>query len=244
MATLETPPKTERPPRRGRFSLRWMLIAVALICLPLGWFGNRAQQQLRAVAGIEALGGFCEFDNPDVPPGPVEAWFRERLPRSYFDNVWMVGMSSAQLPQQGQLLRDADLAYLSRLPGLQLLDLCGTPIGDEGLRHLAGSRGMWRLQLRGTQVTDAGLAQLAELKQLDTLWLDETRVSDAGLVHLTGLPLLRDLGLFHTQITDAGLDKLARIKTLQYVGLVGTRVTPQGAARLRAALPGCTVQIE
>lgn len=50
-----------------RFSLRWMLIGVAIIAAPLAIWANRAHQQHRAVTEILRLGGDVEYGPPAIP---------------------------------------------------------------------------------------------------------------------------------------------------------------------------------
>ena len=47
---------------RLRFSLRGMLVVFTAVALWLGWQANRASQQRRAVAYIEAHGGSVAYD--------------------------------------------------------------------------------------------------------------------------------------------------------------------------------------
>ncbi len=56
--------------------------------------------------------------------------------------------------------------------------------------------------------TAAGFEHLKELTRLQTLDLSNTRITNRGLVHLQGLTSLQKLYLFGTQITDAGVAKL------------------------------------
>ena len=75
--------------------------------------------------------------------------------------------------------------------------------------------GEW-LYLFGPKVTDAGLVHLKGLTGLDVL-LVGPGITDAGLVHLEVLTGLGKLTLSHSKVTDAGL------------------------AKLKEALPGCTI---
>lgn len=50
-----------------RFSLRWMLIGVAFIAVPLGIWVNRAREQTRAVTEIRRFGGDVEYASSPFP---------------------------------------------------------------------------------------------------------------------------------------------------------------------------------
>ena len=69
------------------------------------------------------------------------------------------------------MLVDADLAGLSELPDLELLDLRGTQITDAGLTHLKWLQRLRELYLDGTWVSARGVIRLAdELPQCDIWW--------------------------------------------------------------------------
>ena len=57
-------------------------------------------------------------------------------------------------------MRDADLAHLKGLTGLQTLNLRRTDITNAGLAHLKGLTGLQTLSLWDTKVTDAGTNSL------------------------------------------------------------------------------------
>jgi hypothetical protein len=94
----------------------------------------------------------------------------------------------------------------------------------------------------GREATDADLADLCELRQLDSLYLRQTRVSEDGLRIVAQLPQLRRLGLCGENITDAGLRRLEAMQGLEERQLFKCpNITEEGLARLRKALPGCTI---
>ena len=72
---------------------------------------------------------------------------------------------------------------------------------DAGLAHLQGLTGLQRLHLSPTlKITDAGLDSLALDDGSAMFDLDITQVTDAGLAHLQGLASLQELSLlFRTQ---------------------------------------------
>lgn len=136
---------------------------------------------------------------------------------------------------------DSGLAHLISLANLQTLYLNSTTVTDVGLAYLTTLAKLYILGLEGTQVTDAGLAHLTSLANLLSLWLDGTTVTDAGLVHLTSLANLQTLYLRGTTVTDAGLEQLATMTNLQNLSLDGTKVTDAGVAKLKEALPKCSI---
>jgi hypothetical protein len=73
---------------------------------------------------------------------------------------------------------------------------------------------------------------------LRTLNLDYTGVTDEGL---GSLPPVEVLSLDTGGITDKGVEKLAKMISLKSLNLYHTLVTDEGMARLKQALPNCTV---
>jgi hypothetical protein len=133
------------------------------------------------------------------------------------------------------------LVQLREMVNLTDLRLVGTAVADEDMRHVAGCHGLERLNLDATRVSNAAVDLLKELNRLECLSLNHTQIDDAGLRNFRKHHGLKWLSLINTAVGDAGLDHLAGLKNLESLCLVGTRVTASGLKRLRAALPGCTI---
>ncbi len=140
---------------------------------------------------------------------------------------------------------------------IQILDLSGTRITDQGLNDV---RWVWWLKLARTRITDEGLKQLARVTttRLGRLDLSSTRVTDQGLRQLAHFPGLTMLDLTDTDVTDAGLEylkttisfpdqlRLGRVASeidlmttlsfLDQLRLARTRVTDEGMKQLAGAL--------
>ena len=80
--------------------------------------------------------------------------------------------------------------------------------------------------------------RVTSLKQLG---LGGTKITDAGLAHLRDLPDLAGLTLNNTGVTDESVEHLRRLTGLQELGLQDTKVSADGVARLKTALPRCTI---
>lgn len=91
---------------------------------------------------------------------------------------------------------NAALQDLPAMKHLQMLDLTGSAVTDEGLPYLTGIRNL------------RGLSHLAGLENLQRLGLHNTDVTDAGLQHLGELRNLRLLLVSGSRVTDAGFKKL------------------------------------
>lgn len=137
----------------------------------------------------------------------------------------------------------AGFAALKSLPKLERLTVAGTPFNDRGmaavaelaqlkefrtwhtyqtqagnehLLKLTGLRSLmlgqrlrqWNGKPNPLSIDDTTLATLAKLKSLETLSLDEVRLTHAGLVQLKALPNLKKLILQRTDVPEAELAKL------------------------------------
>jgi len=145
------------------------------------------------------------------------------------------------LDLSGSRVTDAGLRTLRGFDGFDNLSLNDTVVGDAGLTHVRGHSKLRAVQLQKTKVTDLGLKELANLTELRILYLDGTRVTDAGLSELRSLERLRQLHLANTGVTDGGLQQLHRLRALEILDVSGTSVSEAGIAKLKAALPKCSV---
>lgn len=147
------------------------------------------------------------------------------------------------------LVTNKDLALLTGLPDLIVLDLRGTQISDEALTHLTDLPVLEQLYLGGSvrtdteptlfhaRFTDAAIDPVAQLTTLKILSLAKTDIGDEAVQKLPALTNLEVLFLLGTQVTDESVDALSQMKSLKELYLQETAVTPDGLQRLRAALP-------
>lgn len=144
---------------------------------------------------------------------------------------------------------DSDLPYLANLP-IEVLDLTGTNITDEGLKILAqmpalkvlilnnisrisnegaeSIRTMPQLDhvcLRGTRITDGGVAKLAQsrIKGID---IGKVKgITNRSLDYLASAPSLRILRIDENNLKGSDLKKLLRFKNLRHLGVSGLGLT-------------------
>ncbi len=167
--------------------------------------------------------------------------------------------------RNSQLTDDAPIEELTRLTALQTLDLSDVSLTGQGLEKLACLTALRDLNLADNPVTDSGLAHIASLVKLESLNLSGNIISDGGLRILSGMVQLRKLNLVLTSVTDAGLEflkhlhqleelhldstgitdagilRLSALTNLKHLSIHDTKVTADGEARLRKALPGCSI---
>lgn len=142
---------------------------------------------------------------------------------------------------------DAGMAALAKCERLENIDLSQTEIGDYGVWELRALPRLKNLNLYLTFVSDSGLDAFGErdhrsAKKIVRLNLDKCPVTDRGIPKLASLVNLEWIHLGGTGITDACLDDLAQLKSLKELIVTKTEITEQGVAKLRAALPECTVR--
>ncbi len=78
-------------------------------------------------------------------------------------------------------IQNADLDYLTGLPGLERLNLSHTEIDGEGVELLSPLHWLTELDLSHTRVGDLGLKQMATLPRLQHVYLTGTEVTADGL---------------------------------------------------------------
>lgn len=223
---------------RCRFSLRVLLIGIALLASPLGWLANQARETSRqnVIANeIRAAGGVAECDG-------------------YFGRVtevYLIGVEDANptiklladLPDlksvslQSSQFSDDALQHLVGLNRLDSLDLQWTPITDIGLKWVGKITSLRELKLNKSyppngstydahkQLTDEGIAQLTQLACLEKLIIWGAEITDVGAHHISRCGNLRVLWLTDTKISGAGVHQLAKLKSLERLDLCGTRVS-------------------
>ncbi len=219
---------TTKPRRRWlRFSLRTLLVVIAVGCVWLGSIANRAQKQRRAVEVITNLGGTVNYDyeSDGLKRPAYPAWLRNLLPQDYLTTVNTVRLSKSQIT-------DDDLQILANLPDLVFLDLQGTKISDVGVRTLGILTKLRVLILNGTDCTDRGVESLKSLTNIFRLGLSGTKISDEGLSILCSMPSLTMLDISSTNVGDLGLPHLRRVH-LATLNIIGTKVTAAGLSQLK-----------
>ncbi|MGE3410020.1 MAG: leucine-rich repeat domain-containing protein [Pirellulales bacterium] len=232
MTDLDRP---KLPRRRFRFSLRTLLVSIALLSLPLSWIGwnmRQAARQRESVEEIRKEAGFesirYDWQYTSGPDGgwriPWPNWLRKQLGDDFFYRVVYVR----------SLKTNAGLAHLENLQHLRELDLWtyDSEVTDAGLQHIKGLSQLEVLSLRATKATDAGLEHLRGLSRLRTLNLSQTQFAGTGFQHLKGLKQLRDLDLSRTLVSDVGLAHLKELKQLESLNLWATQVTDAGLEHL------------
>ncbi len=186
--------ETSKQPRRRRwwlrFRLRTFLIILTILCVWLGWFLYRVEQQRSSVHWIEQQGGFVYYGYESRIRFPDDFDYLSLSPSSVFVR---------EPPVPDWLLHILDIHYFSDVVGVDLVD---TQVSD--LKPIAGLRNLETLQISDTQVSD--VSPLAGLTNLKWLLLDGTQVSD--VTPLATLKNLQWLLLSNQQVCDEEIEKL------------------------------------
>jgi internalin A len=237
------------PKRRWfQFSLRTLLLLVAVLAVWLGWHTYRVKQQREAVLTVEEVGGLVRYDyqwtrgGTTAPPNRP-SWLARLVGVDHVHDVVSITLA------HNKSVTDADLRQLSALKNLRDLNLGWTEVSDAGLVHLKQLTRLESLYLEGCpNVTDSGIAHLAGLTNLKELAVSNTGMSNAGMVHLKNLKKLEWLELTGVPVEDdvvQYLRELTNLKVLFFcrLGAPGAppRISAEAVAELRKCLPQCSI---
>lgn len=221
-----------------KFSIRTILVVMALIAMCLGWFVPRWQSDIRdkrVLNQFSQIGTVTNWSGYDIGP-------RSRFTLTLTPTVTTPGDDDLsafaelnELKLEGASVTDRWLHNfkVDHVKHLRFLDLSGTTITDAGWGNLPQLPNLKWLNLNSTLVTSAGLVSLERMPNLERLSLDDTAVDDTGVAAIVEtLPHLRALSLNGSRLTDDGLIRLSKIRYLGAVGVHNTAVTAEGARRL------------
>ncbi|RCS52909.1 hypothetical protein DTL42_08775 [Bremerella cremea] len=237
MTRIPSLPEPKRPQRES-----WgMELAIALSAL--------ATLGVLMVVGVWLLNWASKPVLPQLPEGdqdPIVSKFRHvgfEIGRNAENEIQVITTPNPLL------VTDKDLALVTGLPNLTVLDLRGTQITDDALAHLTGLPKIEQLYVGGSVVTDTeptlfharftddAIKPLVELSTLKVLSLAKTDLGDKAIQQLPQLANLEVLFLLGTNVSDDSLDALAQMTSLKELYLQETKITPEGLKKLRTALP-------
>jgi hypothetical protein len=252
---------------RLAFSMRAMLIGVAVIAIVLStvgrWFlGTYRQQQ--ALRRVGAFGG--GINDIGVRASDPRRWLYQLIGYDPFEGVQGLEIASDEALtaaiEQADHFADVEVMsfgsgvtaagydqvrHLNKFPKLIIGEWIEEPIDSQGLQHLGKWTNVRYLFFNGCpNVTDKGLEHLVKLPNLDRLALVNEgggmSISDAGLAYvglMKNLKVLMILGM--PQVTDAGLISLHGLPKLKQLVVRRTAATEHGLAQLYKALPNCHI---
>lgn len=258
--TVGSTPRSNRRPRRLRFSLRSAMLCIFFAAIVLGLIAARVESgrdQAAAVRAILGMGGSVHYDSePSTAPNTLDRWARQALGDDFFDNVTEVRFQGAhsktwtqdEFREFGPDATPGQLSlwepwthknvitlktHLGNLTRLESLSFDRTVIPRHGLEAVSELHNLRYLDLEQTQITSVDLRYLSSLENLEALRLRRTRIRDDGLAHLNGLTRLKSLHLGSTMIGNDGLEHVAELTSLETLNLENTHVTDGGISHLR-----------
>lgn len=248
--------------RRLRFTLRQLLVLVAILAVLLTYGGKRivdARKQRQLISLIQSYGGenyhnlnfkgeaerTIRFPNLEFSPKlPGPDWVRNRFGEECFVSVVeaFFDKQSHRILDDTMFAEFSDALRTRDLPRPQGLVFSELPITDSTLGHLDEFPDLRSLHIVNCPaINDAGLQRLQSLKRLRRLDLRGSSITDSGLANLSELTELRELSLARTSVSDAGLTHLERLTNLEWLGLSNTAVTSDGRKNLKQHLPKCEI---
>jgi hypothetical protein len=192
-----------------RYSVRGLLVFVAVVALFLGTLTNRAKRQQHAVQAIEADYGRVMYDFQETRKDYFDtrarnnapAWLISALGVDYFNSVVLVDLDSPKVT-------NSTLDHLSALPGLKTLHISNASISSDGLGKLKGLNSLQTLTLNTDGIDDSALKYISKLPSLKTLELHGAHISDQGCLPLRVMAQLEILWLNETDVSEQGIEKL------------------------------------
>lgn len=107
-------------------------------------------------------------------------------------------------------LKPRGVASLSRLEGLEDVDVSKCDFGDEECVHIARMRQLKTLNVSGTRISSRGVQEIASLKHLKVFEASNTAIDLEGVAALRNLPIEK-LNLNRTEISDEALRHIAQM---------------------------------
>ena len=224
------------------------MLLVLILAVFLGWRANKARQQRRVVAAVEAYGGWVHYDyefvSGKLTPGQAPwapHWLRAVLGDEFFRELSYVSLvydypgGKRQENPNSKPCEDL-LAQLVSQTGLTTLLMKRTQATDEGLKLIGQMTGLEDLLIwNASSITDSGVAHLAGLKNLKRIHIDTSSITDESLVLLSTLPRIEELSLQANHFSDKGFLRLKGENSLKRLATGGGdfKVTDLGLARLK-----------
>jgi beta-lactamase regulating signal transducer with metallopeptidase domain/protocatechuate 3,4-dioxygenase beta subunit len=137
---------------------------------------------------------------------------------------------------------DKCIPYIQHLTGLNVLDLSGAAVTQQGLKLLSNMNRLKRIGVPNN-LTNGGLGAIVKMQSLNAIYfrrLCRHRLTDQGISLLKQLPRLEELELVGEGLTVEGLSHLSGLNSLQYLWLNGGRFSPEGFEYI-AAIPNLKI---
>jgi hypothetical protein len=194
-----------------RFGTRWLLIAIALIAVPIGLVSRDVRrcahqqqvfQELAQFGAVETTRDLQKFD-----------WLR-----SLFGDHFHGTIRSAKLSATQPVDRLPDLRSLDSLQRLHLV-MPNLPENMDQVAELTNLTG-FSVTLTSLDETDRSrLTELTQLPQLDSLQLLVDDIDDGDVLLISAESRVLGLAVSSPRITEKSLHRLSRLKSLTHLTL-------------------------
>ena len=223
-----------------RITLKWFLIAAALIPMLIGTLGKQLyddwqrqkylERQTQVVDQLRTFGSDATLRDGHIVKADIRAttdasaaiqWLREcqRL-----EELRVIGPLS---DREAMLLQGHD-----KLCVLGFFDSGGN-LTNRSLKSLSQMARLNSLGVSDSLVTDDGLKHLAELKELSAVGLGNGLIQGQGLRHLSALPKLKVLSLRGEPLNDDQFAAIAACRELTDLDLSASKLKGPGLNHLR-----------
>ena len=195
-----------------RLTLRTLFVVLTLVTLPAGYYVSLCQQQKRAVAEIERLGGRVAYDYPyerrrlrnsnilaEVRMSAPSNWIARTCGPDFVHSIVEIrGFKETYTPNHTSRFANFDI-HRENVPF--------SDDTDEALKCIRGIK-VDVLDLNRTSVSTSGIAELRYVRRFDTLSLWGTSITDDALDHLRSIPGLSRVHLYETAVTENAMREL------------------------------------
>jgi hypothetical protein len=215
---MDTAAHQRSSPDLGRrwfqFSLRSLLIVMAIVAIALGTFIHRLEEQRWAILAVRAAGGAIRSQVLDSNSLPARR------------QAAIAQVVAAEYKSAEETNRQTPGTYpLDEIRRLREIWLKEEHPSDEA------SRPTW---------LPKGLLPDEWFQYVEEVDLHECEI-DGAVSKLQGFRDLRVLNLSSTSVTDADVGVLCQLKSLRRLSLWGTKISEDGANRIQNALPDCLI---
>ena len=228
-----TQPLSASAPKKVQFSIRSLIILMAVVCVCFAVAVAAQKRQHRR----QALQMKYHNDGADIR---LADWSDEIIelttwsPRKFGIDRIINEAPNLRVLRIQRNCDDAMLNQFSRLKHLEVLKFRDelevfsdkqVKVTDEGLAHVAKIGSLKVLEISDCgAITDAGMSYLSSMPNLESFEMPNSSIGDEAVAHLAKLPRLKTLVMNGTPMTDKSLEFLRSTKTLRTVS-VGPAVT-------------------
>jgi hypothetical protein len=190
--------KTDPPKRKRRwfqFSLRTLLVVMAILAVGCAWVAGKIEQSRRereATRHFLALGAVILQDQQ---PMLSRLWpFGEQMVTTGVlvgNKEYYLTFGTARFAESMEARirqpTDSDLRRLKDLPGLETLRVTSQFVTDNGIAELVSIKSLRRLEICAPLVSNSAVVQIAQMVDLADLNLVGTAMTPSGIGNLRQL---------------------------------------------------------